>query len=179
VRNLAFPATHVAIHWDGHPNAEVKVSFSRDGNSFGETVSAERDEVGEHRQDGRTYGAVLVVEDAVAVRIETDRGVGRLCVLAMADGEPKVERRVVPPGRPASAAVAQPTITPRSGWAADESLRFKGGKEIWAPEFHSVKKLLVHHTATKNRDRDPKATLRSIYRYHAVTQGWGTSATTT
>ncbi len=172
-RNLAFPATHVAVHWDGHPEAEVQISFSRDGKSFGETISAERDEVGEQRHDGRTYGAVLVVDDAVSVRIETDRVVGRLCVLAMADGEPKVERRVVPPGRPAGAAVAQPAITPRSGWGADESLRFKGGKEIWPPEFYQVKKLLVHHTATKNRDRDPKATLRSIYRYHAVTQGWG------
>jgi hypothetical protein len=33
--------------------------------------------------------------------------------------------------------------------------------------------LIVHHTATQNNDPDPAATIRSIYYYHAVTQGWG------
>src|SRR5204863_4425906 len=33
--------------------------------------------------------------------------------------------------------------------------------------------LIVHHTATANDDPNPAATIRSIYYYHAVTQGWG------
>jgi N-acetylmuramoyl-L-alanine amidase len=37
----------------------------------------------------------------------------------------------------------------------------------------AVQKLIVHHTATQNNDPDPPATIRSIYYYHAVTQGWG------
>ena len=175
VRNFAFPATHVAVHWDGNPEADVNVSFSTDGKSFGQFVAAERDEVGEQRRDARTYRAVLSVDNALAVTVDTDRGIGRLCVLAMADGERKVERRLAPAGSPARGAAPQPDIKARSYWGADESLRFKKGTntEIWPPEYHVVEKLLVHHTATKNRDRDPKATIRSMYRYHAVTQGWG------
>jgi hypothetical protein len=73
-----------------------------------------------------------------------------------------------------SAGVAQPTVIPRSGWGADESLRFDAtGKEIWPPAFYPVQKVIVHHTATQNKDPDPAATIRAIYQYHAVTQGWG------
>ena len=32
---------------------------------------------------------------------------------------------------------------------------------------------IFHHTATQNNDPDPAATIRSIYYYHAITQGWG------
>jgi len=174
VRRLAFPATHVALHWDGNPNAAVKLRTSTDGKTFGPAEQVELDEVGEQRHDGRTYGAVQALDsDAVAVTVESDRVIGRLCVLAMADGARTVERRVMPAGKPARGAVAQPAIKSRVDWGADESLRFKAGAETWPPEFYPVTNLLVHHTATKNRDRDPKATIRSIYRYHTVTQGWG------
>jgi hypothetical protein len=65
-------------------------------------------------------------------------------------------------------------VTPRIDWGADESLRYdSSGKEIWPPAFYPVQKLIVHHTATQNNDPDPAATVRSIYYYHAVTQGWG------
>jgi hypothetical protein len=70
--------------------------------------------------------------------------------------------------------VAQPSVILRSGWAADESLRFDAsGKEVWPPAFYPIQKVIVHHTATQNNDPDPAATIRSIYQYHAVTQGWG------
>jgi hypothetical protein len=152
----------------------VKLRVSGDGKSFGEATPMDLDEVGEQRHDGRTYGAVqALAADAVAVTVESDRTIGRLCVLAMADGARTVERRIVPAGKAAGGAVAQPTIKSRMEWGADETLRFKGATEIWPPEFHPVTNLIVHHTATKNRDRDPKATIRSIYRYHTVTQGWG------
>jgi hypothetical protein len=174
VRKLAFPASHVALHWDGNPDAVVKLRVSADGKSFGEATPMDLDEVGEQRHDGRTYAAVQALDtDAVAVTVESDRTIGRLCVLAMADGARTVERRVMPAGKPASGTVAQPTIKSRTDWGADETLRFKGATEIWPPEFYPVTNLIVHHTATKNRDRDPKATIRSIYRYHTVTQGWG------
>lgn len=174
IRRLPFPASHVALHWDGHPDATVRAALSADGKTFGDMADVERDEVGEQRRDGRTYGALLSAEGASVIALDSDRVVGRLCVLAMADGERKVERRVVPAGKVAGSAVMQPDIKARSHWGADESLRFtKQGAEIWPPEFHKAQKLLVHHTATKNRDRDPKATIRSMYRYHAVTQGWG------
>ncbi|MGH9224233.1 MAG: N-acetylmuramoyl-L-alanine amidase [Acidimicrobiales bacterium] len=174
LRALPFGATHVALHWSGNPDAAVSVAFSRDNHPFGAATPAERDEVGEQRGKGRTYGALLAADGASAVRIQADRVIGHLCVLGLTDGEPIVDRRIQPGGRPAAAAVAQPAIQPRSAWGADESLRFNGtGTEAWPTEFHPIQKLVVHHTATKNRDRDPKATIRSIYYYHAVTQGWG------
>jgi hypothetical protein len=55
----------------------------------------------------------------------------------------------------------------RADWAADESLM------KWQPELHPVQALTVHHTATGNADPDPASTVRAIYRYHAVDNGWG------
>ncbi len=66
------------------------------------------------------------------------------------------------------------TIIPRAGWSADEKLRFdKDNKEIWPPEYRAIKKVIVHHTVTRDPETDPRATLRAIYQYHAVSRGWG------
>src|SRR5687767_9429517 len=51
---LPFPAQHIAVHWWGHPEAVVEVAIG--GAPF---VDAGRDEVGEHRGNGETYGALL------------------------------------------------------------------------------------------------------------------------
>ncbi len=65
-------------------------------------------------------------------------------------------------------------IIPRAGWGADESLRFdESGKEIWPPRYAPVEKVIIHHTVTQNNPPDPAATVRAIYAYHAITQGWG------
>lgn len=69
-----------------------------------------------------------------------------------------------------AAATAPPTgpiIIPRSAWGADERLM------TWPPEYRTVRKFVIHHTATSNADLDPAATVRAIYYYHAVTRGWG------
>jgi hypothetical protein len=63
--------------------------------------------------------------------------------------------------------VPQPPIIPRSGWGANESYM------TWPPEYHPVRKIIVHHTVTQNSDPNPPATVRAIYYYHAVTLGWG------
>jgi len=60
-----------------------------------------------------------------------------------------------------------PVIIPRSAWGADERLM------TWPPEYRTVRKFVIHHTATPNGDLDPAATVRAIYYYHAVTRGWG------
>src|SRR5215211_3713973 len=75
--------------------------------------------------------------------------------------------RVVRVAAAGSVSVSQPRVISRAEWGADESLM------TWAPEFQVTQKLIVHNTATQNDDPDPAATIRSIYRYHAVTQGWG------
>ncbi|MFI7580388.1 Ig-like domain-containing protein [Kocuria kalidii] len=62
----------------------------------------------------------------------------------------------------------------RADWGADEALRHDGaGKELLAPQFYDAQVTTVHHTATRNGDPDPAATVRAIYRYHAVDQGFG------
>jgi hypothetical protein len=43
-------------------------------------------------------------------------------------------------------------------------LRFdKENKEIWPPEYRTIKKVIVHHTVTRDPETDPRATLRAIY----------------
>ena len=169
---LASPARDVALHWLGAPNARVLLSLSTDGGHFGRPLDAGRDEVGEHRGDGRTYGALVPALGAVAVRVTSDRPLRDVTVVSLADGARTV--RTVRRPLSAAAAVAQPAVVARSSWGADESLRMDGtGKEIFPTAFYPTKKLIVHHTAGRNDDPDPAATIRSIYYYHAVTQGWG------
>ncbi|MDQ1602583.1 MAG: hypothetical protein QOE01_428 [Actinomycetota bacterium] len=172
VLGLPSPATDVAAYWRGAPSARVTLSFSPDGVHFGPAVAAGRDDVGAGRHDGRTYGALHGAGGAIAVRVRADRPIARLTVLGLADGSREQRTRV---GQAvASASVAQPTVIPRSGWGADESLRYDAtGNEIFPEVFQTTKKLIVHHTDTANNDPDPAATVRSIYYYHAVTQGWG------
>jgi hypothetical protein len=65
-------------------------------------------------------------------------------------------------------------IIPRAEWGCDEGLRFDAqGHEIWPPERRVPQKVVVHHTATANREANTAASVRAIYYYHAVTQGWG------
>ena len=162
------PVTHIAVHWRGGREARVWVALSRDGKRFGPRRRVELDELAETMPTRETYGAVMLARGVRAVRVYSDRRLGRLTVLWMTDR-----------GRPirplaSAATVGQPKVSPRVDWGANESLRFDStGKEIWSPAFYPVQKLIVHHTATQNNDPDPAATVRSIYYYHAITQGWG------
>lgn len=173
VMRLPFAADHIAVHWGGNPEAAVTVAVGTNETTFGPEIDVERDEVGEHRGNGETYGAVLPAGGATTVRVSSDRPIARVTVLAMAEGERVTTYQAVP-GRPVQASVAQPPIKSRLDWGADENLRFDAsGSEVWPPVFHPVQKLIVHHTAGANGDTNPMATIRSIYYYHAVTQGWG------
>jgi hypothetical protein len=167
---LGFSARNVALHWAGAPDAQVKVTFSADGKAYGPPADAGRDEVGEQRANGRTYGLLLTAAEARFVRVTSDRLLPDLKIVAIADGAPTVSRH------PAAKAAASgiPAILSRADWGADESLRYDAaGKEKWSPAFNPIQKAIVHHTDTQNGDPDPAATIRSIYYYHAVTQGWG------
>lgn len=170
---LPFAAEHVALHWPGHHDAAVSVGLSRDGQTFEAPVPVLRDEVGEHHPNGETYGALIAAGGATHLRVSSDRSMGRVTVLALVDGQPQVVKKQVP-GHQAGAG-SQLAVTSRAGWGADESLRFRGKRETWPPVFHRVQKLVVHHTATSNTySREQAASeIRSIYYYHAVTQGWG------
>ncbi|MGY1606887.1 N-acetylmuramoyl-L-alanine amidase [Geodermatophilus sp. SYSU D00700] len=70
----------------------------------------------------------------------------------------------------ADAALAMPPVYSRAQWGADESIR------TWAPQYApTIKAATLHHTADANGytvDQVP-AMMRSIYRYHTVSLGWG------
>ncbi|SDG09739.1 N-acetylmuramoyl-L-alanine amidase, partial [Klenkia brasiliensis] len=70
----------------------------------------------------------------------------------------------------ADAAMAMPDVYSRAQWGADESIR------TWDPEYApTIRAATLHHTADTNNytaDQVP-AMMRSIYRYHTVSRGWG------
>ena len=80
-----------------------------------------------------------------------------------APGLPRLTRVVPAPNLVATAA---PTVVSRKGWGADESIRVNDR------QFAPVRKLIVHHTASANKPRDPAAVVRETYRYHTVTRGY-------
>ena len=169
---LTRPATSVATYWPGNADARVTVAFSSDGVHFGTPQSAGRDEIGEQRKNGTTYGALLSAPGAVAVRVSTDRPVARVTVLGLSDGVSTTADEPAPSATLAaeSAATAEPSIVSRGGWGADPAYM------TWAPQFYSTRKLIVHHTATSDNYTDragAEAQIRSIYYYHSVTQDWG------
>ena len=71
------------------------------------------------------------------------------------------------------AGLSQPSVIPRHAWGAEERYRFAQGREIYPQEYAPVEKIIIHHTASRNNPPNPAASIRAIYYYHAVTQGWG------
>ncbi|WP_190187629.1 peptidoglycan recognition protein family protein [Streptomyces cirratus] len=63
----------------------------------------------------------------------------------------------------------RPRIVTRKGWGADESLREPGFVYT-----STVKAAFVHHTASGNNYacKDAPSVLRSLYRYHVLSEGW-------
>src|SRR5204863_7860403 len=101
--------------------------------SFGAAIPVERDEVGEQRRNGETYGEVLFTGGSGFVRITTDRPIGAMSVLAL---DSRITHDSGAVGSVASAA-EQPAVISRAGWGADESLRFdSSGAENRIPAFY-------------------------------------------
>ncbi len=160
--------SHVAIHWPGHQTANVRMSFSADSVEFSIPAHVELDEVGLTRRDGHTYGAITSAEGMRVIRVLTDRPLPDVTVLALdAGGNPVQTIAAAAPYAPI------PAVISRAGWGADESLRFDANGEIWTRAFYPLQKFIIHHTATGTGESNPAATVRAIYHYHAVTQGWG------
>jgi hypothetical protein len=168
LRKLPFAADHVAVYWNDHPDARVLVGFGD-----GPLVDAGRDELGAQRHNGVTYGAILLAPHTKLVRIVSDQPLTALKLFAVPDHPLRWIGSKILPKKPTPGKAARPAIIARADWGADESLRFTNGRETWSPTFHPVQKLIVHHTDTANNDPDPASTVRAIYRYHAISQGWG------
>lgn len=186
-RVVALPrdVSHVSLHWRGNPHASVRLEFSTDGTNFAEPLPVAPDEAA---PDGvtaaETYTGVVYTGGASHVRVSTDRPLGRVSVVAIdsgASGEMDSASSTAIHPYAATAAVDQPMIVSRAGWRADESIRFgddpatpePDSVELWPPTFRPTQKLTVHHTAGRNDDPDPAATVRAIYHDQAVNRGWG------
>jgi hypothetical protein len=183
----AFPADFVAVTWVGAA-AAAEVRF-RHGGSWSAWEDMGEDGV----QQPGTFGSALVPAhgaDAYQVRVPPGVRNARAVAINTTDGArttsapssatPSSATPSPAAAQPAAtalttaAAPASPAVITRAGWGADESLRFDAaGAETWPAEYFPVQKLTVHHTATANGDPDPAATVRAIYRYHAIDRGWG------
>jgi N-acetylmuramoyl-L-alanine amidase/Bacterial Ig-like domain len=174
---LPITASHVAVHWTGSPDANVTIAFGNTPRAMGEDLDVGRDEES-LPGDPETYSSVLWTGGVRFARLTSDRPLAHVTVVAIDAGtEGSVVDAVAGAlggGAVADAAVPQPTIISRAGWGADESLRFdSSGAERWAPSFEPIQVLFIHHTAGRNNDPNPAATVRAIYYFHAVTRGWG------
>lgn len=112
---------------------------------------------------GRFASALVGANKATAFQVRMPRLARRARAVAMNTTTRGRDRTMAATG-----------VITRAVWEADESLRFDGqGNEIWPPAYFPAQVMTVHHTATRNGDTDPAATVRAIYRYHAIDQGWG------
>ena len=170
ILELPLESSHVALRWTGAPAAHLTIAFGRSRDAFGEVVDVTVDHDVEEAP-GEARSGVIWTGGARFARVTTDRLIDRLSLLAMDAGHRPPSRRGG--GSVADAAVAMPPIISRAEWGADESYRFNsGGYELFAPDFQPLQKVIVHHTAGRNNDPDPEATIRAIYYMHAIERGY-------
>jgi hypothetical protein len=177
-------ASHVALSWSGNHDAEISIAFGDTPQQMGEEVAVGHVEDDERPDDadltpqagahaaGASSG-VIWTGGARFARVTTDRPLGHVTVTAIDAQADKgfVEGTEIHVAR---AAVNEPDIYTRAQWGADESLRFdSGGHEIWPPEFSPMQKAIVHHTAGRNNDPNPAATVRAIYYLKTVGSDFG------
>jgi len=164
----SFPADYVAVTWTGgHAKALVRFKHGR-------TWTAWQDMGEDGVQEAGTFATgVVPAGDADAYQVRIPAGVtgARSVAINTTDGEPAT-------GTAAASATATGErttwgVVTRAGWGADENLRFSDGVEDWEKAFYPAQKFTVHHTAGINDDPDPAATVRAIYRFHAIDRGWG------
>ena len=187
--------THVGLHWSAAVPSQAELVFelrtSQDGSSWSPWSAARLQRLPEETQVGDYFASLVYAGGARFVQYRA--------TFQTAGGASPSLRRVTATviDSPAttislsSAATDQLpaqsvsdadsgrdlTVTSREQWGANEKQRFsRRNKELWAEMFVPAKKLIVHHTATRNDYADAAeaaAEVRAIYYYHAVTQRWG------
>jgi len=166
---LPIAASHVVLHWSGVPDAKITLALGRTADRLSEEISAGPAD-GSGEDGDMNYSEVIWADGARWVRVTTDQPIEQLTVVALdTDAARGIDQSGV-----VSAAVNQPAVITRAGWGANESYAENpGGYMRFAPSFSPVQKLIVHHTAGRNNDPNPAATIRAIYYDHAVLRGYG------
>jgi hypothetical protein len=175
---ISSETTHVNIRWAGEPGAQLTVTFSSDGKVFSEPTAIQAEEAEEapdvepDQNSPETFGPLMGVDGVTVVRVSADRRLAQVTVLALDASGP--EPQPLGLGAQALGGTPIPGVISRAAWGADETLRFDGaGDERWPREYFPLQKLVIHHTAGRNADPDPAATVRAIYYFHAVARRWG------
>ena len=167
--HLPIEASHVVLHWTGATDAQVSVAFGETDNAIGDEFAVTPDE---GSPSGESLTDPLWTGGARYVRVTTDQPLANLTITAIDATDHRPGLHLAPPV--ADAAVGAPTIISRAAWGADESYRFdSGGHERFATGYFPLQKAIVHHTAGRNNDPNPEATIRAIYYDHAVLRGYG------
>ncbi|MCA9833275.1 MAG: SH3 domain-containing protein [Thermomicrobiales bacterium] len=180
-----FPYYALGFAWDSAtgiwPAVQFAVSF--DGVLWDEGYAmGAHDDGGPAPADDRIHTDLFFGDGQQYVRYRTVDGEGNLVILPRfqvtyidpTDGpwEPDRASTLMRTTAVNTDTDVPPTIITRAQWGANENLRYDSLGEIWPPEYQTVEHAIVHHAAV-NYGSDGYNAVRSIYYYHAVTQGWG------
>jgi hypothetical protein len=183
-----FAFTHVGLHWDADLPPGAALAFelrtSADGAAWSAWRAAHLERTPEETPAGEYFASLVFAPGA--------RHAQYRATFRAAGGAGPALRRVTAtviaaPAATAAAPLATVVVGSDSGpslavvtreaWGGDESMRFsRKGAELWPEMFVPAKKLVVHHTATRNdyaNGDEAAAEVRAIYRYHTVAQRWG------
>lgn len=165
---------------------EVSLRVSLDGKTWRPWTRSHDDHSREHiSRDGREFGGLLVGDRARYVQYQVKTAPNKqgawprvsdvtLTFIDASRGPTTTEARASASSSRQAYGIAKPAVISRSAWGADESYRYdSSGDEKWERSYLQVTKVVIHDTQTRNYDPNPAATVRMIYYYHAVTQGWG------
>lgn len=180
-----FPFWALGFGWDLEVGTwpAVQYGISYDGASWedGYSMTAHSDG-GPAARDNRHHTDLHFTDGQSYIRYRTVDGEGNLVVLDRfmvtyidpTDGPWSEDRKTTLMRTTAvnTDTSVPPAIITRGQWGANENYRFDSTGEIWPPEYQTVEHAIVHHAAV-NYGSDGYNAVRSIYYYHAVTQGWG------
>ncbi|MDB5080098.1 MAG: N-acetylmuramoyl-L-alanine amidase family 2 [Chloroflexi bacterium] len=182
VKAISQTYNSVGSYWEvtsGDPNSLMfQVRGSKDGFNFSEwlDVSADNHEGTVQPAQARIYGTLQILDTPyVQFRLDIPEGMTvKLAGLTFIDTNSGPNLAEVPVPALPSGTPNKPYIISRADWGANEALRYNGKNVKWPPEYRTIKAIIVHHSETSNvYNADPSVEVRSIYRYHAITQGWG------
>ncbi|GHE10636.1 N-acetylmuramoyl-L-alanine amidase [Klenkia taihuensis] len=180
VRQVDVPSfSLVGVTWaesDAVTDTVARVRVQRAGGGWGSWAEVGVEDAEQDGAAGRGGTAPLWTGPSTGVEVElvTRSGAAPADVqLDLVDpGESNADAGLSSPAiqDTADAATDMPDVFSRAQWGADEALR------TWAPQYApTIRAATVHHTADNNgyTVADVPAMMRSIYRYHAVSRGWG------
>ena len=185
--------THVGLHWSAAVPSGAGLNFelrtSADGATWSSWSSAQLRRLPEETPAGDYFASLVYADGARFVQyrasFETAGGSSpslKRVTATVIDSPPTTASATASdqlPTTPVQDADSGRTLTviSREQWGANEKYRFdRRGRELWPEMFVPAKKLVVHHTATRNdyaTAAEAAAEVRAVYYYHAVTQRYG------